>query len=233
MSQRGLSTQARFEYLDVVEDAALEAHLDAAVAADLGAPAAILQVAGDRLDSARDELERLVDQVRAPVVEETSARLDRRPPAARRPVPHYRDLEQYGAPMSPSSSTFFTVRIVPVPAAVLEDAQQHVVAAARLDHRVGFAGVQAHHLVGDDVLPGVHRLDGERRVRVVRRREDDEVDVAVREHVAERLERGDAVLSLGLGPPLGRARDDGGELQLGHPADEVGVKAATGESVSD
>ena len=148
-------------------------------------------------------------------------------------MPHDRDLEEVRRADEPLLEHLLHREVVPVPAPVLEDAEQHAVTPARLDHRVGLAGVQAHHLVGDDVLPGAHRLDRERRVGVVRRGEDDEVDAAALEQVADRRERGDPLLALGLLPSLRRARGDRDELQLGHSLDEVGVKATPGESVSD
>src|SRR5262249_25778362 len=145
--------------LDAEEDAAGEAQEQPGIAADRAAPAAVLDVAGHARHFARHELEGLVDQVGAPVEEDAAAGLGVAAPAARAAVAQVGTLEEVRVADQALGEHLLNRQIIPVPAAVLEDAEEDPVAPARRDHGVGLADVEAHHLVDDDVLARVQRGD--------------------------------------------------------------------------
>lgn len=182
------------------------------VAADRRAPAAILDVARHRGDRPGDELQRLVDQVRPPVEEDTAPRRRVAAPAARGAIVQHSGREEKRLAEPPGIEPAAHGQVVAIPAAVLEDAQEGAVAITRGEHLIRLGGGQAHHLVDNDVLPRIQRPAGEVAVGVMRRGDHHEVDRALFEHRIERVVGRHAVIGLGLRAPRGVARGDRDEL---------------------
>ena len=111
---------------------------------------------------AQAELEGLVDQVRAPVVEDR-ARPPRRWPRQPRGggVAADRALEEQRPADQPLCEHVLDGQEVPVPAPVVEDREHAARAVAGGDHPVGLGGRERHHLVDDAVLAGLERPDGQ------------------------------------------------------------------------
>ena len=95
---------------------------------------------------------------------------------------------------------------IPVPAPVVEHAEQHPVAVAGFDHLVGLLAGEAQGLVDYAVLAGVHDLDAQVPMRVVGRGDDHEFDLVVLEQIPDAAVGRDAVVGHGLGAAAGVAR---------------------------
>jgi len=96
------------------------------------------------------------------------------------------------------------------------DGQRHLVALARRDHRLAFAGMHRHRLFAPDVLAGRRRAQRQRRMQMGRRDDVHHVDVVVVGDPVEVLvvvdvAVGDTVLGLPLRNLRGRAGDDAGQ----------------------
>ena len=75
-------------------------------------------------------------------------------------------------------------------AAVVAEAERDAGLRGRRDGRVGVGLRQREGLLAEDVLPGLRRRDHLLGVLRVRRRQDDRVDVRVREQCVEVLREG-------------------------------------------
>ena len=140
----------------------------------------------DATAGAKSELKSLIDQVRAPVVQDRTRRVG----AARAS----RAAARTGRPSSqrgwagrsrPSSSNFLHRQVVPIPAPVVKDREHAAGAVAGGDHPVGVGGGEGHHLVDHAVFARIQRPDSQIGVAVVGGRDHDELDGGVGQGVVQ------------------------------------------------
>ena len=184
-----------------------------------------------------EELERLVDEMRAEV-EEQSARLgwllapgarELRPPAVDPRLEAVHRAERALADELPHREE------VAVPAAVLEHGQHEAVLVGGVDEPPCLLGRRRERLVDDDREPDLERGQRIGHVEAVRRRHHDEVEVAgPLEHVLRAVEHEHAGIPLlRAPPPLGVASRDGGELEAFGRRDVRRVEHRPGEAVTE
>jgi hypothetical protein len=115
---------------------------------------------------------------------------------------------------------------VAVPAAVVEDREQHAPLARRGHQPPTLGRGQRERLVDHDREPGLDRGEAEQQVRGVAGGHDDEIVLVGRlPQLADVAEDGDAgMLPAGLGLPIRVARDDGDQPQGGGAGDEGSVE---------
>ena len=104
------------------------------------------------------------------------------------------------APLDPVPGLPVLDVVVPLVA----DRQVEVLVFGRAGHLLALADVVGHELFGDDVQPLVHRRDGNRRVQVQRRGDDDRLDavgLGVGQKLGVRAVDLDVLLGFGVGLP--------------------------------
>ena len=184
-----------------------------------------------------EELERLVDEMRAEV-EEQPARLgwllapgarELRPPAVDPRLEAVHGAERALADELPHRQE------VAVPAAVLEHGQHEAALVGGVDEPPCLLGRRRERLVDDDREPDLERGQRIGHVEAVRRRHHDEVEVAgPLEHVLRAVEHEHAGIPLlRAPPPFGVASRDGGELEAFGRRDVRRVEHRPGEAVTE
>ena len=180
--------------LDLEEDV-VELQDDPAVAAAVDAlPGARRQPGGEPPARPEAELERLVDQVRAPVVEDRPGGRGAAAPSSRGGGAADGALEQQ-RPADPAPvEDVLDGGVVPVPPPIVEDRQHPARSVARGDHPVGIPrSMSAMTLSTTQCRDGVERPHGQLGVRVVGRGDDDQLDRRVGEGLVELGIAADAV----------------------------------------
>ena len=68
---------------------------------------------------------------------------------------------------------------IPIPAAVMEHTEHHTIAFTRYDHGIRLRSGQAHDLIDHNVFTSVHRLNGQRRMGIMRCGQHDQLDLMI------------------------------------------------------
>jgi hypothetical protein len=186
------------------------------------------------------QLERLIDQVRAEVEQQAArvlavagltplARVHLGPPALEARLEAHELAERAVRHKPPKREE------VAVPATVVEDARHHAALSGRVGQPLGVRHARRERLVHDQVQPGVHRRKPERHVLAVRGCNHDQV---------MRIGPGEQRVGIGqddhpgMSPlravgPLGVGGDDRGQREPGHRLDERRVERRAREAVPD
>jgi hypothetical protein len=186
---------------------------------------------GDGLRRA-EQHERLVDQMRAEVEQQTAAARRVFAPA----LTHERTeavemrFEVRDAAKLAAFHEVANGEEVAVPAAVVERREEAALLCGEIGERAGFGGGERDRLVDHHVLAGFQRASREVEVRVVGRGDDDAFDVAEREQRVEVGHHGGRG-EVGTGA-LGLAGCDGGNGRAAAMGDDRRVKRLAGEAVA-
>ncbi len=190
-------------------------------------------------DDRAEERQRLVDEMAAEVVEQSAdlqrvtglapAALGLRPPALE-PGLEALDLAE-GALFDELADRTEVV----VPAAVLEDGQQQTAVGGQRGELLGLGGGRGQRFVDDHREPGLQGGGGQRDMRFVRARQDDQIEVvgAVEEGLGGVDRTDPGMLGAGLRLALGTAGRDGVEVQPVGGGDQRRVKDRAGQAVAD
>ena len=186
-----------------------------------------------------EQKERLVDEVATEVVEESTCvlRVTGLAPATRRArAASARSGTRSARPrpgrllQQPADG-----QEVAVPAPVLEHGQHHAALTRVADQRAALARARSERLVDDHGEPGLDRRARERDVGAVRRRDDDEIEVA--DTLPDLLRRAEQrrvrMVAPGTGTPLLVVRDDRGELEPLDRSDQRRVEDSAGQAVAE
>ena len=125
------------------------------------------------------KLERLVDQMGTPVVEDRTGRGHAAAPGFRWCIAADCAFKEQRTSEAARYEQVAHGQVVPIPAAVVEDRQQAAGPIAGLDHAIGIGRRQRHHLVDDAVAAGVERFHGKLGMSIVRRGDHHELDLGV------------------------------------------------------
>src|SRR5207253_3062263 len=149
----------------------------------VGFPAAALR-RQRRLHAVRnsEQQQRLVDEMRAEVVEESGARSGNLAPSVTdfRPITIDAGFEQHDSSCQISAYRVLDGEEIAVPASVLEHGEEGLLLLRDSRKVSRLFDRNSERLVHDDIAPRVHRRFSERRVRFIGARNYDEVEIGMR-----------------------------------------------------
>jgi len=147
-------------------------------------PMAMMGKTGDLRDVGVDELKGVFEEVNAPIIEDAAGNLAARPPPiARLGVAAHVTLDADDA-----ADHFVFLDLAhgledsAIPMAVVVGREHDARFFCGGDHGIDFGGGDGEGLFADDMPPGLETLQGEWRMGVVRRDEDDQVHVRFLQH---------------------------------------------------
>jgi hypothetical protein len=143
------------------------------------------QPGGQPPAGAEAKLERLIDQVSPPVVQDRAGRFGAGPPRAGWCVPAHGTFNQDRLADQSVGQKLLDGQKIPVPAPVVKDRQQASGPIAGGDHPIRIKCVERHHLFDDAMFTGIEGPDSERGMAVVRGGDHDQFDSGVSQGVVK------------------------------------------------
>ena len=180
-----------------------------------------------------EQEQKLIDEMRSEIVQPAAALRGLPAPGPRQTVALPRHLDPANVTQQAVVDRFPQRQEIAIPAAVVEDVEHLPALTGGRDHAVGLGDGQTHHLVGDDVLAGLQRTDGQVRVRRMRRGQDHQIDLRIGDHRLETLIGTAMPFGHDLLARIGIARADTVQLEAGSNADQVTVNQLPRIAVAD
>ena len=184
---------------------------------------------------AEAELQRLIHQVRTPVVQDCARRMRMTAPAPRRCVAADRALDKQRPANRSSGKQLLDGQEIPVPAPVVKDRKHASGAVAGGDHPFGIRHGECHDLVDHAVFAGLESSDRQIGVAVVGSGDDHEFNGRIGQGI---VEFGIAAHSVApelqsLRADVGVARHDSMHPETGLAADQGTVKRSARQAMAD